>query len=119
MKGKPSTAQNNGSRTSVKSSRLPPEERFWQRYSPHHEFPLSVSSSVFVHIVGLVLLVFGGGLLWLILGNRGDHSLPVDAIAVEGGGGGDPHGLGNERGDGIVPTGPEAGESGPARASRP
>ena len=38
---------------------LPPEEKFWQRYSPHSEAPLSGVTSAVVHVlfVGLLLLV--------------------------------------------------------------
>jgi hypothetical protein len=37
---------------------VPPEERFWQRYSPHHEFPLSGAASVTVHALILGALAF-------------------------------------------------------------
>ena len=29
-----------------KAALIPPEEKFWQRYSPHHEFPLSTVTSI-------------------------------------------------------------------------
>jgi len=83
-----------------------PEERFWKRYSPHHEFPLSLSSSLFLHIVGLVILIFGGVLLALI-GLGQNNAIAVDAVTIAGGGG-NPDGVGNEKGDGAIPTGPEA-----------
>lgn len=41
----------------------PPEEQFWDRYSPHHEFPLSSVGSVALHIGALVLFVLA---LWLL-----------------------------------------------------
>jgi len=31
------------------SDRLPPEERFWQHYSPHHEAPLAGVGSFTLH----------------------------------------------------------------------
>jgi hypothetical protein len=34
----------------------PPEEQFWQRYSPHHEFPLSSVGSVLVYVLAAVLI---------------------------------------------------------------
>ena len=39
--------------------RLPPEERFWKRYSPHHEFTLSSASSAVVHLLALGILALG------------------------------------------------------------
>jgi len=72
-----------------------PEERFWRRYSPHHEFTLSLSSSAFLHAVGLLLLFFGGLLLVALGLHRDDAPLSVDAVGLEenrgqGGGGGGP-----------------------------
>ncbi len=56
--GSPST----GSKpTSVPS--LPPDEEFWEKYSPHYEFPLSSIGSIAMHI-GMVLVFIG--LLWLL-----------------------------------------------------
>jgi hypothetical protein len=37
---------------------VPPEERFWQRYSPHHEFPLSGALSITLHAVALGVLAY-------------------------------------------------------------
>jgi hypothetical protein len=38
----------------------PPDNSFWQRYSPHQELPLSLSSSGVVHAVLIALLLLGG-----------------------------------------------------------
>src|SRR5207248_1981324 len=35
----------------------PPDERFWIRYSPHHEMPLSAIGSVLLHILLVVVIV--------------------------------------------------------------
>jgi hypothetical protein len=43
----------------------PPEEAFWQRYSPHHEFPLSAASSVGLFGLAAGLLVLAGVLVGL------------------------------------------------------
>src|SRR5260370_39736114 len=32
---------------------VPPEERFWKRYSPNHELPLSSASSALMHLCAL------------------------------------------------------------------
>jgi hypothetical protein len=63
---------------------IPPDEDFWQRYSPHHEFPLSLSSSGVVHITVFGLMVLGG-----ILGARwySGSNVDVDTIEIAGGGG--------------------------------
>lgn len=80
---------------SANSPLVPPDEQFWQRYSPHAEFPLSGAGSLALH-----LLLFGilGLLAWLgaILFTHGSRSLPVEAVRLDlGGGGGDPHGEGD------------------------
>jgi hypothetical protein len=61
---------------------VPPEERFWKRYSPNHEFPLSSASSALMHLCALGILALGA------------HSfanwatpVPIDAIEIGGGGG--------------------------------
>ena len=38
---------------------VPPEERFWKRYSPNHEFPLSSASSALMHLCALGILALG------------------------------------------------------------
>ena len=73
------------------SQATPPDERFWQRYSPHAEFPLSSAGSLLLH-----LLVFGllGLMAWLgmALFGHADRSLPVEAVRIAPGGGGNPNG---------------------------
>jgi len=55
--------------TSAPESKSPPpplaapSEEFWERYSPHHEFPLSSVGSIALHIGGLVLILLA---LWLL-----------------------------------------------------
>jgi hypothetical protein len=63
---------------------LPPDERFWKRYSPHHEFPLASATSVFVH--GLVIGAFVVGGLLLLSNPAMDMSAPVhtDVVAIDG-----------------------------------
>jgi hypothetical protein len=50
--------------------RLPPEQRFWQRYSPHHEASFSGIGSFTLHFVVTVVLLLGGYLGWLGLSPR-------------------------------------------------
>lgn len=78
---------------------LPPDEQFWQRYSPHHEFPLSTVTSVALHILAIALLVIGGWLLFKLGWKDPAAPVPVDAVVI-GGGGGDPKGSGSGPGDG-------------------
>ncbi len=43
----------------------PPEDSFWKRYSPHHEFTVAGAASVFLHgSVVVAMVVTGLGLLW-------------------------------------------------------
>jgi hypothetical protein len=93
-------ANNKQVKSSSKAAQAPPTGTFWRKYSAHHELPLSVSSSVFLHILGFVLL---GGFLLAFLGLNRDKELPVDAITV-GGGGGNREGVGNNPGSGVLPS---------------
>jgi hypothetical protein len=65
----------------------PPEEEFWERYSPHHEFPLSSIGSVALHIAGLVLVLL---MLWLLsrLSFSTREVPPMHAVRVQGDGDG-------------------------------
>ncbi len=79
----------------VRKGPAPPEDAFWERYSPHHEFPLSSVSSIATHILVFGLMVLVG---WAIakFGLREEQKpVPIDAVAFEpGGGGGHPQGTG-------------------------
>lgn len=46
-----------------KAPLAPPDEQFWQRYSPHHEFSLSSIGSIAAHIGMFVLVAL---VLWLL-----------------------------------------------------
>lgn len=40
------------------------EDSFWRRHSPHHEFPLSLASSVLLHVVVLVVVATLGAVIY-------------------------------------------------------
>ena len=67
---------------------LPPEESFWQRYSPHYEFPLATVSAVTLFATALGLLF----LIWILHGfyleGEGDGPPRVDAVESPNPGGG-------------------------------
>ena len=65
---------------------VPPDERFWQRYSPNHEFPLSSATSGLIHLLVLGVLALGAHTF-----ARWDEPIDVDSL-FEGGGGGQPFG---------------------------
>jgi hypothetical protein len=69
----------------AKNPQTPPDERFWKRYSPHHEFSISSSSSAVLHVLGLGILVIGG----IVLARFGFAERPVEVspIVIAGGGG--------------------------------
>ena len=69
-----------------------PEERFWVRYSPHHELPLSSMSSFAIHVVVIVLAALTGWIASRFLADRA-RPIPVEAITIAGGGG-NPEGIG-------------------------
>jgi hypothetical protein len=103
------------------NKRVPPEEQFWKRYSPHGEFPLSATGSVAVHV-----LVFGVLVLFAIyLAGKffRDRPLPIEPVRlhVDGGGGGDKKGVGDGPGIGTGAEDTGEGDPGeqPGKADRP
>lgn len=50
----PSAAE---TRPTPKQLTVPPDERFWKRYSPHHEFPFSTVGAIVLHALAVVLIV--------------------------------------------------------------
>jgi len=81
--------------------RLPPEEKFWQRYSAHQEMPLSTVASFALHLLGIGGLILVAWMGWFGFG-KSSGSLPVEPVRfATGGGGGKPQGVGNEKGIGT------------------
>src|SRR5438552_10612502 len=82
---------------------IPPEEKFWQRYSPHNEAPLSGVTSTVIHVlaIGLLLLIVYAHSLMKI--DDAARPLPVDVMKFGAGKGGplDAGGVGNGGGDTI------------------
>jgi hypothetical protein len=79
---------------------VPPDEKFWQRYSPHHEFPLSNVASVALHILGLGLIL----LLARFVMEKPLHRPEVEAVRMNlGGGGGRPTGSDDGTRGGAAP----------------
>ncbi len=69
----------------AKKVRIPPDKKFWHRYSPHHEFPWSAVISVAIYTL-LGLLIFA--LVRLAIKDSDDAKpLPVGMVEPEGGGG--------------------------------
>ena len=94
---------------------VPPDERFWQRYSRHGELPLSGASSLAVHLLVFGLLLLTAWLAYAVF-NHTTRSLPVEAVRLDvGGGGGDPRakGDGPGRGEKVVEEGPKTEEASP------
>src|SRR5262245_57414121 len=79
---------------------VPPDERFWQRYSPHGEAPLSFAGSFTLH-----LLV--GGVLFLLITAaatalaKTSRSLPVEPVRLKINAGGGGHKQGEGGGQGV------------------
>jgi hypothetical protein len=90
----PNSAVFSGYRTmSQPKPQQPPDERFWQRYSPHHEFPLSTSSAIVAHAAVFALVI--GYLTLQKLRSEEAKPLSVGAVVIAGGGG-SPDGEGND-----------------------
>jgi hypothetical protein len=66
---------------------LPPEERFWKRYSPHYEMPLAGVTSICLHGLALAFLVLGG--LAFFFHSQDEASKPPSLDVVQMGGMGD------------------------------
>lgn len=90
------------------SPRLPPDEKFWKRYSPHHEFPLSTVASIAIHaMVGAVILCLG----WMLVRSLERKPLPIEPIRLAEGGR-NPLGAGSSKG-GPLPQPAEAADNTP------
>jgi hypothetical protein len=93
--------------TGCRTMLVPPDERFWVRYSPHHEFPLSTVTSVALHVLAILLLLLGAWVAFKLGWLDDNRRLPVVAVVVEEGGGNGPG------------PGPGRGEEGPAQEDVP
>jgi hypothetical protein len=100
--------------TSDNQPLVPPDERFWQRYSRHGELPLSGATSLALHLLVFGLLVLIAYLAYAVFSHT-SHSLPVEAVRF-GGGGGDPRakGDGPGRGEPVAEAGEGKTEETPA-----
>ncbi|MBX7103438.1 MAG: hypothetical protein K1X57_05130 [Gemmataceae bacterium] len=83
---------------------LAPEPKFWSKYSPHQELPISGLSSAAIHVGCAVLLVL---LLNFVIGGGRDPGMPLEVFdegTINAGGGGDPNGkaVSNVPGSGRV-----------------
>jgi hypothetical protein len=85
---------------SASGSDNPPEERFWQRYSKHHELPISTAGSVLLHgvVVGAVILVAVAAFAATTA-----PPLPLGVVQEIGGGDGNPGPSENAARTGIQP----------------
>lgn len=83
-----------------------PDERFWQRYSPRGEVPLSTVASVAAHVLVLAFLIFGITFLGKLFNWTDRESVAVEAIEVLPGGTGP---AGTPDGDNKPVGGPQEG----------
>jgi hypothetical protein len=61
---------------------LPPEEKFWQRYSPHQEMPLSTIGSFAIHLLVIGGLILSAWLGWFGFG-KSDIPLKEDLVTFD------------------------------------
>src|SRR5262245_31283090 len=90
---------------------VPPDEKFWKRYSPHHEAPLSGISSFAIHLLAIPLLLLIAWVASKVRDEDEERSLPVDVVKFAGGGG-SKKGVGGGRGDVGEPNDPGVENSG-------
>lgn len=90
---------------------MPPDERFWKRYSPHYELPLAGATSFFIHGIAIGILAVGG-LAFLFRGGAEATPPPqMDVLMAEAGAGFG--GLGGDPGLPGLPGAPSKTEQGP------
>jgi hypothetical protein len=80
-----------------------PDERFWKRYSPHYELPISSATSVALHALLVVFLV-AGAVLAARWGLTNETPPPVEGIVI--GAGGNPN-VGGPADAAVLPRGQE------------
>src|SRR5262245_30598210 len=80
----------------------PPDEKFWVKYSPHHELPISGLASLAWHTLAVVLVVV---VAWVAFKTKSED-MPIEMVQIgAGGGGGSPRGVGDGPGDGRTSAG--------------
>jgi len=100
-------------------SRLPPGEKFWVRYSPHQEMPLSAITSFALHFLVIASLALLAWLGWLGF-RKTSGAVPVEAVRfMPGGGGGKKDGVGNGPGIGSGATPVESTQTQPDEKQLP
>jgi len=57
----------------------PPDDEFWEKYSPHYEFPLSSIGSIAMHVAGVAIFLL---LLWLLSRMSITDTKPVPMIGL-------------------------------------
>jgi hypothetical protein len=81
---------------------VPPDEKFWQRYSPHHEAPLSGVGSFTIHVLAVAFVLF---MIFVAPRFASSHRPPVEAVQLDyGGGGGRKGGSDDDSGSGARGT---------------
>jgi hypothetical protein len=91
-------------RNAGSSPLMPPDEKFWRRYSPHHEAPLSFAGSVAVHALAIGTLILFA-VYFVTMFFNSNHSLPIEPVRLQGGGSGSKTGPENSKGPGGAPNG--------------
>jgi hypothetical protein len=94
------------------------EERFWKRYSPHGELPLSGAGSFALHALVVGFLILWGLYLYSYF-NKPSRNLPVDSVRLDlGGGGGSRTGEGDKPGIGHGPEAVPQGQDNPQQGNK-
>jgi hypothetical protein len=94
----------------------PPEEAFWQRYSPHHEFPLSTVTTAAVCGLGVGLVALAVVLVGLSRHDERRKPAEMDVVEIAGGGGTEGPGT---KGAGLDASGKEKAENVPTQQTHP
>ncbi|HEY1379104.1 MAG TPA: hypothetical protein VGF55_20045 [Gemmataceae bacterium] len=84
-------------KTSPTATQQPPEPKFWVKYSPHHELPISSLASLAWHTLAVVLVVV---VAWVVA-RGGSDEMPIETIQFGDVGSGGTAGTGKTPGVGT------------------
>jgi hypothetical protein len=117
MTPSPSTRESSPSSAGPRG-RVPPDERFWKRRSPHGELPLSATGSVALHVLVIGLLLLGGAYLTGLF-FKPTGTLPIEPVRLGGGGSSPQKGVEGQEPDAEEKREAAEGEKDPAAVDEP
>jgi hypothetical protein len=69
--------------SSTRAPLVAPEERFWKRYSPHHECSLASATAIFAHAVTVGVLAIGGIAVLFAEGREPTRPPDMSSVSID------------------------------------